>query len=1164
MNKGTSRKSRKNQALNAEYISFDERTLLDMVQFTLDFSQLINFYELQAKVAGHWRSFLLNDPVFIIAKIANTGLEKFKLNDDNDVHSGQASELERLTILTNELLAHIEYWSNLFSVSNHKGALQKEIDKLLMSVAEKNSDQVENPDLETLKENYDHIYGSVVYIKGKASKSFEEELLKSDHQPHIGLFLAFLKLYRNVQLDINSLTKKHLDYYYLDLLQQKRKRSKPVTAMLHLQLQQGVEDFTVNKGDRFEFVFEEKQQPVFEAVSATPINRVEIADVRTLYKSDYYPFRDKLEEDGFSISILYEAEILQGGENEGFQTTLGEEKKNNISSTKEIQLSDVGFLISSPALIFEKGVQKINLTFKITRASYDEARIRFDGLVKQEIEQESNESPDLDKLRQRVVSEFFNEAFALYISDKDGWKAVDYCRTKVNRAESTLSFDILLNEQTETLACFDPEIHEGNFETEWPCIRILLNNYAQYHPYKLLQNVIIQDISIKAKVSDVNTLTLSNPSGNLDSSIPFMPFGPAPVVGSYLRIQNPVIFQKNLSSLELYINWSGLPQVRDGFANYYRDFPGEIDNSSFKAVITQNRNTIYSSRVQNQQTFELFDSNGEFLSNEKKININLENFNFGGRTSRTPDGAGENSSPIFIVLTNPENAFGHQTFPEIYAEAALKRSRFRKIVVSLPNQPYTPVIERLEASYTNTAREIMLRKSDESGSDIKFIHIYPFGHVQVFPGPVKSQSFLLPQIQHKGNLFIGLNDVKPGVFVSIGFDLVPAVYIHSAINVPKVKWEYLSNNDWVPFKNLMLEDSTDGLIKSGIVILKMPATVQTYNTCMPQGKFWVRAVYNGTEDLNSKIKHVFTQAVSISSHPEISGPMPDLSNENKIQKISFQGKKGIGQIFGPFAMELSDPVGNDNSFYYRISEQLRHKNRAVSNWDIERIVLDRFNQIEKVRVYGRNSHPRELVKGSNLQIVVVPRNRLVERARVRSTNVDFSTLIEIREYVSQFVSPHVKVEVSNPVYEQLKVKCKVKFNDLQKSGYLISVLNSELISYLSPDIENESIEKGFDESISKAEILNFIESRSYVEFVTEFSVLQLVEAQGRYRIIDTAKIKQINELRTISAYAILTSAPEHQIEITSDETPEEPVISGIGDLTIESNFVISDSDGKYT
>ena len=598
------------------------------------------------------------------------------------------------------------------------------------------------------------------------------------------------------------------------------------------------------------------------------------------------------------------------------------------------------------------------------------------------------------------------------------------------------------------------------------------------------------------------------------------------------------------------------------FAGYYREYPGEIDNPSFKAVITSVRNNINTTGAQAHQEIELFDTSKDYLSNEKEIVINPQDISFNNKI--THDAAiDENSSSLFIVLTSPEMAFGHQLFTEIYADAAIKSSKFRKRDIALPKQPYTPIIEHLKVNYTTAAREVMLRKQDIEDCDVKLIHIYPFGHVQVFPGPKKSRSFLFPQLDQKGNLYIGLTQVRSTDIVSIGFELIPAVYIHTVINAPTIEWQYMANNEWEPIGDLLLEDTTNGLIRSGVVKIRMPKTIQYDNTRLPLGKFWIRATYDGIQDLNSKIKNVFTQAVALISTDAVSNDIPDRHGEIKIKKIYFESKKGIDQIKGPFALEIKESDESKDSFYHEISDQLRHKNQGSSNWDIERLVLDRFKQIEKIRVYGKSNRPNELVKGSSVQIVLIPKNSLVNGARKRSLNVDFNTLLEVKEYVSQFVSPFVKVEVSNPVYEELKVRCKVKFNDIQRGGYLRNMLNSELISYLSPDIEHIDVEKGFDEAISKTEILNFIESRPYVDFVTEFSVLQLVDVQKNYKIIDTARITDIEDLRTISAYAILTSAPEHQIEIVSEEKSAKPNPSGVGDLTLESDFVISDSEGNY-
>lgn len=1171
MNKGTSQKLRKNKALNPEYISIDERSMLDLVQFTLNFSQNLNFYNFQNKVIDNWKAFLLNDSAFILAAIASTDTGKFK-KDFNELES-QIDDTEirdRIKNATGQIYSVIANWAEMLKRSNYEGILLDEMEKLLHSASQKTSRQDESDEIQLLKENYDTIYGNLVFTKEKAAKHFEDELFKSSHHPHVGLLLAFLKLYKNLQLDMNTITKKHLDYYYLDILQQKRKKTNSHSAIIALQLQPGIEKLEIARGDSFLFNFEREKQLVFKTSSNVEINNAQISEIKTLFKSNYYPFGNKLDDEDFSIDILYENDIspvLKTGNIPGMKQTpdfpaaFGEEKPNHLLSEGGVKLSDTGFLVSSPSLILEKGKQTIQLIFKISPESYNESKSLFDMLVYQEIEQLNSPSSDKEKLRKRVVSKFFSDAFLIAVTGKEGWMEIENSVSRINSESHTLNIDIQLNEQDGGLIPFDNEIHEGDYHTDWPCVRIMLNNNAQYNPYEILKTIVIEEINIRAKVLDVTNLDLSNSAGNLDISIPFTPFGPVPVVGSFLRIQNPLILQRNLSYLKLNINWLGLPQSRNGFRSYFNAYPKPPENNDFKALITQNKNNL--NAAENQQVTELFETRGEYLSNGKEITINLDNFKFRNEASFMATGKDKNATSLYIVLKSPDFAFGHQVFSEIYAEAALKKSRFRKKNIMLPSQPFTPVTERLSVDYENTSREIMLRKQEDTTSDIKLVHIYPFGHVQVFPGPVKDRSFLFPQINHKGNLFIGLQQIKSGNIVSIGFDLVPAVYEHTVINVPKVHWQYLLNNEWQPLDGLLLEDGTRGLIRSGVIKIRIPDSVQYHNTRLPRGKFWIRAVYDGKETLNSRIKNVFIQAVAVTTYDAVDESFFSTENALKIKKISFEQKKGILEITGPVAFTQNVTTENEDSFYSRIGEQLRHKNRAVTNWDVERIILARFQQIEKVRVYGRNSHPKELVKGTSMQIVLIPKVLPGAETKLQNTKIDFDTLMEVKEYISQFVSPYLNIEVSNPVYEQIKVKCRVKFNDIHKSGYLKNLLNNELISFLSPGIENEMIEKGFDESISKSEILNFIESRSYVDYVTEFSVLQLVEVHGNYKIIDTAKVQRINELRTISAYAILTSAPEHQIEIIETERSLLPEISGIGDFTIEADFVISDSSGNY-
>ena len=121
--------------------------------------------------------------------------------------------------------------------------------------------------------------------------------------------------------------------------------------------------------------------------------------------------------------------------------------------------------------------------------------------------------------------------------------------------------------------------------------------------------------------------------------------------------------------------------------------------------------------------------------------------------------------------------FGHSLFSQIYAKAAMKSSRFFNKPAPLPNQPHIPQIDQLTIRYKNTIKEIVLRKNDNDSTKIKLFQIYPFGHVMTFPGSKKSNCYLFPQIDSKGNLFIGLQNAQSNDVVSLGFDLISATFL---------------------------------------------------------------------------------------------------------------------------------------------------------------------------------------------------------------------------------------------------------------------------------------------------------------------------------------------------------------------------------------------------
>ena len=467
MNKGSSQKSRKNKALAADYVAIDDRSPIDLVHLTLEYAKKINFYNFRNKINGNWNTFLLKDPAFIIAMIAATNTDKFKINHENfGNQQNETHKPEELNQYIRNIYEEIKGWHNLLSNAQYKGNLLNEIQNSLSTKSNNWLTADNQNDPEANKENYEHLYGSLVFIKNQALKHFDEELKKSNHHPHIGLLLAFFKLFQNIQQDINSIPKKHLDFYFLELLKQKRKTPKPHTALLALQLQQGVDSVDIPEGEKFEFVFGENQSLTFKASADTQINKARIAAINTLYKSDELPFGEQPGIDkSFSISRLYEATIRkeetekkkeqEPTEPVYFPATLGEESNLEEFAENDIKQGEIGFLVSSPALILERGKQNIQVTFKLMSGFFDESVHLFEGLIVQEIKQENKHKAVREKLSKRIVSEFFSDAFLIYITGNEGWKPMEFSSVQINHENRSLDFNIPFINPENTLVPFE-------------------------------------------------------------------------------------------------------------------------------------------------------------------------------------------------------------------------------------------------------------------------------------------------------------------------------------------------------------------------------------------------------------------------------------------------------------------------------------------------------------------------------------------------------------------------------------------------------------------------------------------------------------------------------------------------------------------------------------
>ena len=81
-------------------------------------------------------------------------------------------------------------------------------------------DQLNNAILK-IRMTYRQIFHAIQYTIFSFNKYFHRSLTEKDnHQPHIGLLISFLKLYRYAQIELNEMTTRILYFYYNTVLKQ--------------------------------------------------------------------------------------------------------------------------------------------------------------------------------------------------------------------------------------------------------------------------------------------------------------------------------------------------------------------------------------------------------------------------------------------------------------------------------------------------------------------------------------------------------------------------------------------------------------------------------------------------------------------------------------------------------------------------------------------------------------------------------------------------------------------------------------------------------------------------------------------------------------------------------------------------------------------------------
>jgi hypothetical protein len=1253
---GSGQLSRYLKALDPTYAPIDERSTEELLVFIKRYAGQIRFYDIPESHPGDptpaaktsWREFFSRDMAVIAAGIALTDIAQIRKDFEETFRNLQQDpEADIYTALYSPVLgmvARIDRWYSLAIPENPLYetltlAIQSELKTQLRKVTAYEEgfklvdpgkalnldySEIKNKTLWGLDEPavadgtiyqgadeaakirhaslyvediFLSFYGFIQKLTEESSGYFAFALEQYPaHQPHMALFIAFLKLFKLAQDQMNGITGRMLDFYYRDVLQLTEKESIPDRVHIVFELAKGVAEYAVGPGTPLLAGKDASgKEQVYKTAADLVVNQAKVKELKTIFIEKQ--IEDEVTFIG-SISAQPVANSLDGyGEKftDAYPKwpTFGRRLNRNLDYKNICQAIDIvrnqlewhneaaiGFAVASPQLLLQGGNRLIAYRLQDLGKVYTGGNIETERQVR-----------------------------ILFTGEKE-WLVIDKRMTAAQfkllpikgetifagtgETEGSYYFDadtlyIYLPASLPAVIPFDSAVHEGSFITTQPVMQVLLG------PSVLISEddfgkLVFSNASLEVRVGSIvsgdqdaqtffdglNVLTLQNDDGMLDASKSFDPFTAYPNRGKSLYVGSQEVFNKTLDELSLHIRFANpIDDVVIGFAavNNYDQFKASVRQSRAWSQVPEGYNTVtrtglarnllvgeggvtkilnrhplteeqpYTSAsvkgfLQVEYDVAIYSSEGRSIYENmqeaaqflkvKEISVSYHSvlarpeagidqffhiYPFGvleaELNARTQprmlarDLAPTLASSSALAKLHNEGDLLTDTkgklFPQFtYQDPYAKYTGIGiKPVVASPKSDYPVITSTVHSTAKNSAREI---------TALERLMIDASGVTERITGSANQYSSLL---QEEGMLFIGLENLKPLQSLSLLFQFIDGSAEDEDNDPPVIHWSYLVNNEWRPLKGEnIVADDTFGFQTTGIVKLDIPADITNNNTIITSGLYWLCASVTEHANRVPKLVDVVAQAV-MATFEDQDNDQTHFDNALAAGSISKLAVKvaEVSKVIQPFASWDGKHRETGKEFYTRVSERLRHKARAINTWDYEHLILDRFPSIYKVKAIPhvdpeclcRHTDPNSPYNPARAEdccgpqlapghVLIVPIANFKNRNAVNplQPKTGRRTLLEIESYIKKRTSPFVKVHAKNPVYEQVLVFFRVKFYAGIDKGYYLKKLNEEIVHFLTPWAFDETADIVFGQKIYASSIIDFIEERPYVDFITDF------------------------------------------------------------------------------
>lgn len=1025
-------------------------------------------------------------------------------------------------------------------------------------------------------------------LKENITKTLSTAYSNQDLTPHMTLFVCFLKLLELSQNKLNLITKKHLDFFYKDILQIKKLPAKADKVNIIFELAKKIAEEKIAVNTELDAGKDpDGKKLIYKTTEEFIANKANIGYLKSVYNDvdlgeiKYSEIANSL--DGKEEPLKEDAPYWFP-----FGYTSNEKKYPELDDAK------LGFAIASELFNLKEGDRNIAITITFVDDLTFHNPFNADDLLK-----------NISILYSGKKGWIGNFKLSTVIAFKTGNQS-----SSIGGKQLTLVFQIPKDDPA--IVNYDQKVLGEFFSTELPVIRFLINTQDPkgHILFRALVTKAISSITTKVEVKDVKSLLLESDNGLLNAAKPFYPFTPQPEKNSSFIINYPEIFSKKWTEADINIKWKNTPlSFETHYAAYKNSFLETIskqifldaifikDSSDAKMHANQPEDGVAkktepeskiaaetndSLRINPNDpivTKDYFKATLSVLNKEVWDNQNTavklfvdtdgdkvyeSNINVKGNTYGI-----DKSGPIRLTLNQ---SFLHSLFPKVYTLAIMNVATTPS--TPIPNEPYTPVVESISLNYS--AEETTdFDVSDYESNRIKLFHEAPFGqreehsylkqqaiNKEILETGTPTTNCLVPDYCDGGEFYVGLQDAEISQQISLLFQILEGsenISVPTFTGKQKVEWYILCDNYWKNLDKDILANGIDNFLKSGIVKFSIPKQATNDNTLFPADTIWVKAKMHKDYDAVCKVIDVKTQVVTAqffdnnNNLAHLDSTLPAKTISKLITRVP-----QIKSIEQPFNSFDGKPLESDESYYLRVSERLRHKNRAITLWDYEHLILQEFPNVFRVKclnhtfISGTNT---SFLSPGKVTLVVIP--DIVDKNvfDIYEPRVSTATLNSIESFINSKNSMQVSAKVINPDYEKVIIKLNVKFYPQYDENFYKKQLNEDLIKFLSPWAFDTSKQIIFGVELQRSIVIEYIENLYYVDFLSTLEMAIYIDKKTDKEhpkpLEDTENnkdnVRLLDFLTTLSPSSpknILVSVKNHIINtdiITCTKTtPEEP------------------------